>query len=47
MEMLCVGRCANGKTIMFREAWYAADGDVGTENANIQFSFEAMSAEEV
>ena len=38
---------ANGKVIMYREAWYAADGDIGTENANIQFRFESMSAEEV
>lgn len=37
---------ANGKTIVLRDAWYAADGDVGTENANIQVRFEGLSAEE-
>lgn len=38
---------ANGKTIMLREAWYAGDGNVGTEEANIELKFEGMSAEEV
>lgn len=38
---------ANGKVIVLKEAWYAADGDVGTEEANIQVRFEGMSAEEV
>lgn len=37
----------NGKTIVFREAWYAGDGDVGSDEANIQLRFEAISAEEV
>ena len=38
---------ANGKVINLKEAWYAADGDIGTEEANIQVRFEGMSAEEV
>lgn len=38
---------ANGKVIVLKEAWYAADGDIGTEEANIQVRFEGMSAEEV
>lgn len=38
---------ANGKVIVLKEAWYAADGEIGTEEANIQVRFEGMSAEEV
>lgn len=38
---------ANGKVIVLKEAWYAADGDVGTEEANVQVRFEGISAEEV
>ena len=38
---------ANGKTILLEDAWYAADGDIATEEANIQFRFEGLSAEEV
>jgi hypothetical protein len=38
---------ANGKVITLKEAWYAADGDIGTEEANIQVRFEGKSAEEV
>jgi len=37
---------ANGKVFTLRDAWYAADGDVGTEEANIQVRFEGMSADE-
>ena len=37
---------ANGKTFVLRDAWYAADGDVGTEEGNVQIRFEGMSAEE-
>lgn len=40
-------KLANGKVIVLREAWYAADGDVGTEEANIQIRYEGKSAEEV
>lgn len=38
---------ANGKTIVLKDAWYAADGNVETEEANIQYRFEGMSAEEI
>jgi hypothetical protein len=38
---------ANGKTIVFREAYFAGEGDVTTEEAEIAVRFEAMSAEEV
>lgn len=38
---------ANGKTIVFEHAWFAADGDVSTEEGNIQVRFEARSAEEI
>lgn len=38
---------ANGKSILLRDAWYAADGNVGTEDANIQVRFEGMSGEEI
>lgn len=38
---------ANGKTVVFEHAWYAADGDIGTQEGNIQVRFEAKSAEEI
>ena len=38
---------ANGKTIVLRNAWYAADGNVGAEQANIQIRFEGLSGEEL
>ena len=38
---------ANGKVIEFRDAWYAADGNVQTEEANVQIRFEAIDAEEI
>lgn len=38
---------ANSKTILLRDAWYAGDGNVQTEEANIQVRFEGRSAEEV
>ncbi len=38
---------ANGKTVVLRDAWYAGDGNVGTEEANIQIRFEGLGAEEV
>lgn len=40
-------KLANGKIIVLRDAWYAGDGDIGTEEANIQTRFEGKSAEEV
>ena len=38
---------ANGKTFFLRNAWYAADGDVGSEEANVQVRFEGLSGEEL
>lgn len=38
---------ANGKVIVLKDAWYAADGDIGTEDGNIQVRFEGVKAEEV
>ena len=38
---------ANGKVIVLRDAWYAAEGNVQTEEANVQVRFEGLSAEEV
>ena len=38
---------ANGKVVLLRDAWYAADGDIQTEEGNIQVRFEGKTAEEV
>lgn len=38
---------ANGKTIVLREAWYAAEGKGQSEEGNIEIRFEGMSADEV
>jgi len=38
---------ANGKTIVLRNAYYAADGNVTTEEGEIEIRFEGLSAEEV
>lgn len=38
---------ANGKTGIWREAWYAGEGDITTEEAEIAVRFEAMSGEEI
>ena len=38
---------ANGKVVMLREAYYSGDGNIGTEEANVEFSFHGMSAEEI
>ena len=37
---------ANGKVFTLRNAWYAADGNVETEEGNIQVRFEGLEAEE-
>ena len=37
----------NGKTVVLKNAAYTADGDVGTEDANIQVRFEGLEADEV
>jgi hypothetical protein len=38
---------AVGKIIVLRDAWYASEGDVATEEANIAVRYEGLSAEEV
>lgn len=38
---------ANGKVFVLRDAWYAAEGNVQTEEANIQVRYEGLSGEEV
>lgn len=40
-------RLANGKIIVLREAFYASEGDVTTEEGEIQALFHGTSAEEV
>jgi hypothetical protein len=40
-------KLANGKTIMLREAWYAADGKGETEDGKMEVRFEGMGAEEI
>lgn len=37
---------ANGKVFILRDAWYAADGDVQSEEGNIQVRFEGMDGDE-
>lgn len=37
----------NGKTIVLRNAWAAADWDISTEEGEIAFRFEGLEAEEV
>lgn len=38
---------ANGKTIVLRSAWFAAEGTFNTEEGNGTVRFEGLSAEEV
>lgn len=38
---------ANGKTIVLRSAYYAGDGQVTTEEGELQIRFEGFSAEEI
>ena len=35
---------ANGKIVTLRNAYYAGDGDIGTENANVQVLFHGLEA---
>ena len=37
---------ASGKVFSLNSAWFAADGNAQTENANIQVRFEGLEAEE-
>lgn len=38
---------ANGKVFTLRDAWYASEGNVQTEDGNIAVRFEGLSADEV
>lgn len=38
---------ANGKTIVLRNAWYAGDGNITTEEAEIEIRFEGIQCEEI
>jgi len=38
---------ANGKVFLLRNAWYAGDGNVASEEANITVKFEAAKGEEI
>jgi hypothetical protein len=38
---------ANGKTVVFRDAWYAGEGTISTDEGEIGVRFEAKSAEEI
>lgn len=38
---------ANGKTIVLREAWFAADGNVTSSEGEIEVRFEGIDAEEI
>ena len=38
---------ANGKTVVLRDAWYAADGTVTTETGAVQCRMEGLFAEEL
>ena len=38
---------ANGKVIALRDAWFAADGTVTTEEGEIEARFEGMDGEEI
>ncbi len=38
---------ANGKVFLLRNAWYAGDGNVSSEEANITVKFEAANGEEI
>lgn len=38
---------ANGKTFVLRDAWYAGDGNITTEEAEIEVRFEGLQGEEI
>lgn len=38
---------ANGKVVVLKEGWFAGEGNIQTEEANIACRFEGMSCEEV
>ena len=38
---------ANGKVFVLRNAWYAGDGNIQSEEANIELLFHGVSGEEI
>lgn len=46
-DVTVVLELVNGKSIVLREAWFAGDGNVGTEEGNITARWEGLSAEEI
>jgi hypothetical protein len=38
---------ANGKVFVLRNAWYAGEGNVQTEEANVQVRFEGLESDEI
>jgi hypothetical protein len=47
VDSTVVLREGTGKTVVFRNAWFAGEGTVGTAESEIDVVFEALSAEEV
>lgn len=47
VDLTVILELANGKVISLRNAWFAGDGNVQTEEGNITARFEGMSADEV
>lgn len=46
-DVTVVLELANGKGVVLREAWYAGEGNVQTEEGNIAARWEGLSAEEI
>jgi hypothetical protein len=44
-DATCTLNLANGKVVVLREAYFAADGNVGTDEANITFRMEGEAEE--
>lgn len=43
----CTLSLANGKVVVLKDAWYASEGDISSEEGEIAFKMEGMSAEEI
>ncbi len=46
-EATIVLELANGKIITLRDAWFAGDGNVSTEEGELEARFEGLSGEEI
>lgn len=44
-DATCTLELANGKTVVVRNGGYTAEGNVTTEQGNVQFKFEGLSGE--